>query len=300
VIIIFELTGDYRIILPLMFAIALAAGISNLLSRDTIYTLKLRRRGIDLLRGRGANLMQLLRVADAMEPVPAAIPAETTLNEVIALLGEASTDGLPITDADGTYRGTISSQQVEEAMRENALDATAGDLAQELPALKTGQTLEQALSALLRARSGLPVVSAEDPHPVGWLTHLDVLRAYNARLQEGIKRTERGPTALPAATGHIESRLADLRDYRIVDLELATHDPPVGRRVADVGWPARSTVLALRRGDKAFEPAPEECLEQGDRLTVLVPAGAAEGLVDTILANSHEPAPAPNESLELR
>ena len=49
VIIIFELTGDYRIILPLMFAIALATGVSNLLSRDTIYTLKLRRRGIDLI-----------------------------------------------------------------------------------------------------------------------------------------------------------------------------------------------------------------------------------------------------------
>ena len=45
VIIIFELTGDYRIILPLMFAIVLAAGISNRLSRGTIYTLKLRRRG---------------------------------------------------------------------------------------------------------------------------------------------------------------------------------------------------------------------------------------------------------------
>src|SRR5262249_7679633 len=48
VIIIFELTGEYQIILPLMFAVALAAGIGNLLSRDTIYTLKLWRRGIDL------------------------------------------------------------------------------------------------------------------------------------------------------------------------------------------------------------------------------------------------------------
>jgi len=285
VIIIFELTGDYRIILPLMFAVALAAGISNLLSRDTIYTLKLRRRGIDLLRGRGANLMQLLRVADAMQPLPAPVPAETTLNEVIAQLGEASTDGLPITDADGFYRGTISSQQVEEAMRENALDATAGDLAQDLPALKTGQTLEQALSALLRARSGLPVVSAEDPHPVGWLTHLDVLRAYNTRLQEGIEQTEPGQTAAPEAPGRSQPRFASLRGYRIVDLELATHDPPVGRRIADIGWPARSTVLALRRGDHAFEPEPDDRLQQGDRLTLLVPAAAADNLIDTVTAS---------------
>ena len=52
VIIVFELTGEYQIILPLMFAIALSAGVGNLLSRDTIYALKLRRRGIDLTRRR--------------------------------------------------------------------------------------------------------------------------------------------------------------------------------------------------------------------------------------------------------
>ena len=48
VIIIFELTGDYRIILPLMFAIVVATALSSAVTRDTIYTLKLRRRGIDI------------------------------------------------------------------------------------------------------------------------------------------------------------------------------------------------------------------------------------------------------------
>ncbi len=290
VIIIFELTGDYRIILPLMFAIALAAGISNLLSGDTIYTLKLRRRGIDIARGRGANLMQLLHVADAMQPLPPAVAAETSLNEVIARLGEAPTDGLPVVDATGIYRGTISSQQVEEAMRENALDATARDLAQDLPALQTGQTLEQALSTLLRARSGLPVATADDAHPVGWLTHLDILRAYNARLQEGIdKARHETPTARRTpATGRVGSALARLRGYRIVDLELATEGAPVGSRIADLDWPTHSSILALRRGEHTLEPDPDDQLRQGDRLTVLVPASTADGLVDAITENGAE------------
>ena len=47
-IIIFELTGDYRIILPLMCAIVVATALSNAITKDTIYTLKLRRRGIDI------------------------------------------------------------------------------------------------------------------------------------------------------------------------------------------------------------------------------------------------------------
>lgn len=48
VITLFELTGQYSIILPLMFAVALATAASRVLSRDTIYTEKLSRRGIDL------------------------------------------------------------------------------------------------------------------------------------------------------------------------------------------------------------------------------------------------------------
>ncbi|GAB3668302.1 chloride channel protein [Nocardioides korecus] len=48
VVILFELTGEYTIILPMMLAIVLATGVSHLLSHDTVYTRKLLRRGIDL------------------------------------------------------------------------------------------------------------------------------------------------------------------------------------------------------------------------------------------------------------
>jgi CIC family chloride channel protein len=286
VIIIFELTGDYQIILPLMFAIALAAGISNLLSHDTIYTLKLRRRGVDIMRGRGANLMQLLDVADAMQPFPLSLDGDMPLNEVIARLGDAPTDGLPVVDSSTGYRGTVTSEQVEQAMRENALDATAGELAQDLPGLHGSQTLEDALGALLRARSGLPVLAA-DGRPVGWLTHLDVLRAYNARLQQGIEQAQR-QQAIPrhdSVPGPDSGKLDRLRGYRIVDLDIATTERPVGRRIGEIAWPANSMVLAIRRGDRAFQPGKTERLERGDRLTVLVPAGAAEDLVDVIVAS---------------
>ena len=66
VIILFELTGDYRIILPLMIAVVLSTLVSEALSQDTIYTLKLRRRGIDLRAGRDVDLMRSVPVAQAM------------------------------------------------------------------------------------------------------------------------------------------------------------------------------------------------------------------------------------------
>jgi CIC family chloride channel protein len=199
VIIIFELTGDYRIILPLMFAIALSAGISNALSGDTIYTLKLRRRGIDLTRGRGPNPMQMLRVADAMQPLPTPLAAGTPLHEAIESLAQATADGLPVVDERGAYLGTLTPQQLEESMRDDALDSTVGELAQALQPLSPTQTLEDALAELLRAHSGLPVVTDEDGAPVGWITHLDVLRAY-ARLSASAGSRDRPSTSPGRAT----------------------------------------------------------------------------------------------------
>jgi chloride channel protein, CIC family len=283
VIIIFELTGDYQVILPLMFAIALSAGISSLLSRDTIYTLKLRRRGIDVLRGRGTNLMRLLKVGEAMQPVGTSVAPHTPLNEVIAALTEAPVDSVPIVDEEGAYRGTVTIEQVEQAMRENVLDADAGDLAQDLPPLHATETLEQALGALLRARSGLPVVGPDGFELIGWLRHADVLRAYNQRLERTLRASaRRGGTMLGRPVGPVAGALARLRGFRVVDLELGAAAEPVGRTLGELPWPGGVRVIAVTRGGRALEPFPELRLRRGDCLTVLTPERYAAELADVL------------------
>jgi chloride channel protein, CIC family len=283
VIIVFELTGDYRIILPLMFAVVLSTGVSNLLTRDTIYTLKLRRRGIDLRRGRGANLMALLAVRQAMQDVPVSLQQDTPLNEVIERLTEGPTDGLPVVDENGAYRGTVTSQQVEEAMRENALDADAGSLAKETTGLRPSQSLEEAVSALLRERSGLPVVEPETRQVVGWLTHMDVLRAYNRRLEVGVRQAERRQQPDPRRRrelGLMGSAVARLRGYRVVELELGASSEPIGMQLGELNLPEGSTLLGLSREGETVAPTPETVLAPGDRLTLLVPAGAADEVAE--------------------
>jgi CIC family chloride channel protein len=285
VLIIFELTGDYTIVLPLMAAIVLAAGVSHLISSDSIYSLKLRRRGIDIMRGRAANIMTLLRVRDAMQPVPNPLTQDTTLAEIIDLFGETGTDALPVIDAAGTYRGTVVSAEIESAARDNSLDATAGDLAILTPTIRAEQTLEEALKLLvINDRSGLPVV-APDGHGVeGWLTHRDVLRAYSSRVHAGVSNIEHATntprgSALPVAS-EITSR--SLRGFRIVDLQLDRDGSPVGETVGRVAWPPSSLLLGLRRGAETLTVDTDTVLARGDRLTVLVKADQAEDLATVI------------------
>ena len=191
VIIIFELTGEYQIILPLMLAVALATAGSSLLSADTIYTLKFRRRGIDITAGRGPNVMQILRVGDATRPVPSALPQDPPLSAVFARLAQAEQDALPVVDRDGRYRGVVTSRQLESVMTNGTHGVSAADLAQQAPTLTVDQRLEHALNELVRdGVAGLPVVDDDARNVVGWLIHRDVLRAYHARLQASGQRRD--------------------------------------------------------------------------------------------------------------
>lgn len=271
VLIIFELTGDYTVVLPLMVAIVLAAGLSNVLSVDTIYTLKLRRRGIDIMRGRAANLMTTLTTAAAMQPVPDALEQDTSLAEIIETFTAQGRDALPVVDGAGTYRGTVTSAQVEGSVRDNSLDSTAGDLAVLTPTIRSDQTLEDALKVLVgNDRSGLPVLSPEGDQVAGWLTHRDVLTAYSRRLQRGVDDIEAEAGTGP--TPRVGQPISHLRGYRVVELELSQDRPPVGRRASEVSWPPSSMLLGIRRDAEARTVDDETVLARGDRLTLLVKA----------------------------
>ena len=65
-----EMTGNFTLVLPVMLAVGIAAGVSKQLSYGTIYTTKLLRRGTDIERPRPASLLQVLTVADTMQPLP--------------------------------------------------------------------------------------------------------------------------------------------------------------------------------------------------------------------------------------
>jgi CIC family chloride channel protein len=180
VIIMFELTGEYSIILPLMLAIVLATLISRVLSGDTIYTLKLRRRGIHLDPTPPVNPLATTPVTEVMEPVPDPLPDTTPLNRAARLLALSEHGVLPVTDGSGAYRGTVTARAAAQALTDDADGPeTVGDLA-ELPTPVTAeQPIADALQLLATAQgTGLPVLDEAKTALVGWITHQKVLAAF--------------------------------------------------------------------------------------------------------------------------
>ncbi|MQA12438.1 MAG: chloride channel protein [Pseudonocardiaceae bacterium] len=179
VIVLFELTGQYTVILPLMTAIVIATLVGRTLSRDTIYTRKLRRRGIDLDARSEPRHLADVSIAAVLAPLPEPLAERTELRTVARALALSGHGMLPVVGADGQYHGCVTARAVAESLGdESSSDRTVADLA-ELPPLVTRDfTLTEALDALVDGQgTGLPVLEPGGRALIGWISHQRVLAA---------------------------------------------------------------------------------------------------------------------------
>ncbi len=186
VIIMFELTGEYTIILPLMTAIVLATGISHLLTKDTIYTLKLRRRGVDLDDPPHAAILESVTAAEVMEPVGPSLNDEMALLETASRLARSTHGQLPVVDADGRYLGIVTARAAADALADGEHDLVpVGDIMEQSQAVRSDCNLEKSLDALESAAgTAIPVLDQSGRLLLGWLTHQRVLKALSTPAQQ--------------------------------------------------------------------------------------------------------------------
>jgi CIC family chloride channel protein len=190
VLIIYELTGEYSTILPLMLAIVLATAISARLSPDTIYTLKLRRRGIDAqLRIR--PLLADVLVRDAMNTTPDTIAGTTSLQDVLDRFATAPVTALSVIDPQRHLLGVITATDLESVLEDHhPTPINAANLAHTPPLIHPDDPLDDAIQALGHAdEDGLPVLDRSNNTIVGWIAQRDILAAYRDRLNQA-RRTD--------------------------------------------------------------------------------------------------------------
>jgi len=273
VLILFEMTGDYLIILPLMLTTVIGTLVSRIISQESIYTLKLTRRGISLQRGRDVDVMETLLVKEVMRPAPDPVPASMPLGKVSTLLDRARMHGLPVVDKDKNLLGVISIRDIEQATTQSQDNLTRPVLdfcSRNLVWAHPDETVGLALKRMSRRDIGrLPVVDPDRPQKlIGWISRADIVRAYERALTRRV--------ALQQQLNQV--RLGTVAGVQIVEDSVDAGSPADLQPLCDIAWPEDSLVASIQRGSLVLIPHGDTLLQAGDRLTIICKHGEEDEL----------------------
>lgn len=269
ILLIFELTGDYRVLLPALLAVLASVVVSRRLAGESVYTRALARRGVRLERGRDLDLLAGLRVGEVMDPEPLLLAAGESLDAAGERLWRARLHGAPVVDEVGRLAGVVSVQDLQAA----ALAGLPGGTpvlevaTREVLTAHADESVAEALRRLgARDVARLPVVARDDPgRLVGVLRRTDVARAYAIGLARRASLRQRAS----------EVQLDALAGVAAEAVAVAPGAEAAGRTIAEIRWPREAVIASVRRGGRLLLPRGDTRLEPGDELSVVVDGAAA-------------------------
>jgi len=266
ILLLFEMTNDYRIILPLMFAVMVSLVVSQLLEKHSVYGLGLARKGVHLARGRDVRVLEGISVGEVMQPASLRLRETDTLDAAAETFFHSRHHGLPVLNAADELVGILTLQDLDKAHTDGQPDTQlVGDVAtRELVLAYPDETMDQALRRMsVRDLGRLPVVARDQPRQLlGMLRRTDIVRAYDLALTRRVTRRHQAH----------QIQLGSYAEVAISELRIEPGAPCAGQPVSAVAWPAESLLVTLRRGGHVSIPHGDTILEAGDVLVV-----AAEG-----------------------
>ena len=280
ILIVFEITGDYGLVLPLMLAASLATFLIDRVHPESVYTMPLARRGIRLVRSSEVDLLDTVNVGDVMSSNPVVLTTDMTTSEIQGLFDRHRLHGLAVVDEEEKLVGIIT---VTDVLRSGGPSdqVTAADAMTPRPVTVSGPTpVSVALERMAALGVGrIPVLDGHE-NLVGMFRREDAVRAYHMALSKSTDHElRREQLRLRTHPG------ADFFDFAIPRGSVAD-----GRLVKEVPWPAGLTVVSVRRGTSVTVPNGNTVLNSGDVLTGFGPPGGRERLAERLSASA-DPAP---------
>ncbi len=185
VILVFEMTSDFNLVLPLMIGVVTTNLVAERLQKGSLYDLLLAANGIHLEDGSTSPpLWTELTATQVMQPKVETIPSSMTGAEALILFSQSSHHTFPVM-AKGSLVGVLSERDILNQVQRGGGDlATVADLMTPAPMTATpDDTLAHILHLIDRYRLGsLPIVDRRKL--VGIITRSDIIRVEAAYLND--------------------------------------------------------------------------------------------------------------------
>jgi chloride channel protein, CIC family len=201
VLIIFEMTGSYGLILPLMIANMTAYVIAHRFRPVPIYEALLEQDGVHLPHRKGVvtHALEQLSVSQSMTPQPVALPADLTVAEALQRIGNYAHSTYPVVEDGGRFAGMISEVRLRRRMAEGKGQQAVGQIADIGDYVFPDQPLVRAVVHMNRSKvRQLAVLERGDGRVlIGLLTMSDIV---GAQARAALAAGEGDKTMMPEFT----------------------------------------------------------------------------------------------------
>jgi CIC family chloride channel protein len=189
ILILFEVTRDYQIVLPAMLASIIATTTAQLIFRDSIYTATLRQRGVHVGSGSDLSLLRRLSVEQVdLEPATS-VRVDDPLQKILDLIASTGSADFVVLDAKSHYAGMVVADDIKTALlqREAIPLLLVGELMRsDLPLVMHTDDLGKVLDTFsLHDVGRLPVTSSSGAgHVIGLVSRAALMRRYRQAMVE--------------------------------------------------------------------------------------------------------------------
>jgi CIC family chloride channel protein len=272
ILIVFEMSNDYRLILPLMAAGMVASTFAQWLHSDSIYSLKLSRRGIRFEQGKDMDIMQTVQVEEVMNKSPITLHKEQTVAELFAAFQETHLGGFPVMENENELYGMVTMQDMERTIQDmertlhrkevNLRDLKVWDVATPDPVtVFPDEPIWSAIRKMApRDLARIPVVSRNNPAQfVGVVSRSDIVRAYNV----GLMRKQKDQLAQD------RSALRKVTGLEFIEIEVKPNCSGTGKKLAKLSLPKNTNIVSILRYGTVIVPDGNTKILPGDVITVL-------------------------------
>ncbi len=282
ILIVFEMSGDYKLVLPLMLATVLSTLLADHLFPDSIYTLKLKLKGINWNQGRDQDILQGVAVNEVMSSKNFhTVTSDASLSSLVEIFTHNHTHGLAVLDEAGKLWGVVTVTDVEQALSRKLPDDTpVSAIGSTWPRLKVAfpdESIGDALARMgTRGLGRLPVVSREDPYELrGIIRRQDIIQAYDLAITRRDEIQERSQRV---------QALKQQDDTEFVDVYLNADDAVVGQTVQSVAGrlPKDCVLISIEREGRVIIPHGNTIFQSGDHIIAFTRVAQSEQLFDCL------------------